>query len=341
MTSFQTPPPTTVPDLDLNPIVHFAAPSGGQCFSARRVLTHLLLATLILLLTACSRSAKSHVVLYTSQDQFYAEPILKDFTARTGIEVRPVFDTESAKTAGLAHRLRAEAGNPQCDVFWSNEEMHTRLLVQAGVVREKDWRTVGSRTRRLVINTNLISSQTAPKSLLELTNSVWNGRVALAYPLFGTTKSHFLALRQLWGEDLWKSWCYGLIRNGAKIVDGNSVVVKLVGAGECAVGLTDSDDIAAGIHDGKPIAALPTSGESIAIASTVALVRDAPHPSAAQALIDYLSKVETIQRLVSIGALERTNAKAENVQLFSVDWPKAFEQYDLATAFLELIFVRS
>src|SRR5436190_18522047 len=60
---------------------------------------------LVFLLSACSRP-KNEVVLYTSQDQFYAEPILKDFTAKTGIEVLPVFDTESAKTAGLAHRLR-------------------------------------------------------------------------------------------------------------------------------------------------------------------------------------------------------------------------------------------
>src|SRR6187455_1304760 len=84
---------------------------------------------LSLLLLGCGRNAE-HVVLYTSQDQFYAEPILAQFTKDTGIEVRPVFDTESAKTAALAHRLRAEKSNPQCDVFWSNEEMHGRLLAR-------------------------------------------------------------------------------------------------------------------------------------------------------------------------------------------------------------------
>src|SRR5688500_19879642 len=91
-----------------------------------------LLAAILLILTGCSK--RDHVVLYTSQDQFYAEPILREFTAATGIEVRPVFDTESAKTAALAHRLRAEKNNPQCDVFWSNEEMHTRMLARDGVI---------------------------------------------------------------------------------------------------------------------------------------------------------------------------------------------------------------
>ncbi|HTG44447.1 MAG TPA: substrate-binding domain-containing protein, partial [Verrucomicrobiae bacterium] len=221
---------------------------------------------LALILVGCAPGEKNgYVVLYTSQDQFYAEPILKEFTASTGIEVRSVFDTESAKTAGLAHRLRAEQGHPVCDLFWSNEEMHTRLLAAEGVVNPKEWRAAGSRTRRLVINTNRMPAALLPQSLLELTNAAWRGQVALAFPLFGTTQGHFLALRQLWGDAVWKSWCEGLARNGAKIVDGNSVVVQLVGAGECWLGLTDSDDIAAGLRQGMPIAALPLNGESLAI----------------------------------------------------------------------------
>ncbi len=294
---------------------------------------------LLLLGNGCSGSKKKFVVLYTSQDQFYVEPLLKEFTEQTGLEVRPVFDTESAKTAGLAHRLSAEAPNPQCDVFWSNEELHTRLLVRAGIIGEKDWRFAGSRTRRTVINTNLVRQ--VPSSLLELTNHIWNGRIALAYPLFGTTKSHFLALRQLWGEDLWKSWCYGLVRNGAKVVDGNSVVVRLVGAGECAIGLTDSDDIAAGQKQGQPIRALEANGESISIPSTIGLIHDAPHPAAAQALIDFLADPATVQKLVSVQALESVDPKPGNTPLFQVDWNEAFKNLQSALTYLQIIFVRS
>ena len=86
-------------------------------------------------LAGCQSSERPAVVLYTSQDQFFAEPILREFTRETGIEVRAVFDTESAKTAGLANRLRQEASHPRCDVFWSNEEMHTRLLIHEGVIQ--------------------------------------------------------------------------------------------------------------------------------------------------------------------------------------------------------------
>ena len=34
------------------------------------------------------------VVIYTSQDQVYAEPILKEFEQQSGIEVRAVFDSD-------------------------------------------------------------------------------------------------------------------------------------------------------------------------------------------------------------------------------------------------------
>src|SRR5437868_139510 len=51
-------------------------------------------------LTGCGKSERA-VVLYTSQDQIFAEPILADFTRKTGINVLPVFDSESVKTAGL------------------------------------------------------------------------------------------------------------------------------------------------------------------------------------------------------------------------------------------------
>ena len=142
-------------------------------------MTRALLAMLLLLFVSCSR--RDYVVLYTSQDQFYAEPILEEFTAATGIEVRTVFDTESAKTAALAHRLRAEMNNPQCDVFWSNEELHMRLLVRDGVINSNTVKAVGFRTRELVLNTKRVATGDAPKSVGELAGNRWNGQTGLPH----------------------------------------------------------------------------------------------------------------------------------------------------------------
>jgi iron(III) transport system substrate-binding protein len=42
------------------------------------------------------------VVVYTALDTEFSRPILDDFSAHSGVAVRPKFDTESTKTVGLA-----------------------------------------------------------------------------------------------------------------------------------------------------------------------------------------------------------------------------------------------
>src|SRR4029079_12605117 len=147
-----------------------------------------------------------------------------EFERQTGIKVAAVYDSEAVKTVGLANRLLAERAHPQCDVFWSNEELRTRQLTAHGVFRETNpWAPIGYRSRRIVINTNRLALSAAPKSLIDLTNAFWRAKVALAYPLFGTTATHFLALRQRWGPEAWQTWCQALAANKPFLVDGNSV----------------------------------------------------------------------------------------------------------------------
>ncbi len=298
------------------------------------------IAAALLPLLATGKSADK-VIAYCAQDQVYAEPIFRDFEKETGVAVRPVFDNEAVKTTGIANRLLAEQSHPQCDVFWGNEEMRTRQLAQKGVFRaEKGWAAFGYRSRRLVINTNLVALGAAPKSLMDLTNGFWRAKLALAYPQFGTTATHFHALRQLWGEPAWEEWCRDLAANKPFLVDGNSVVVKLVGNGQAAIGLTDSDDIAAGQREGLPLRALPLTPETLLIPNTVAITRDAPHPKPAQALMDYLQRPEIAQRLVKENALEGLSVTEVSAQTLKVNWDALLRDLDSTTAKLNAIFLR-
>jgi len=248
------------------------------------ILLPLLVLLLFFLLRPASTTEHSRrIVVYAAQDQVYAEPILREFEKESGLKVKAVYDSEAVKTVGLANRLLAERGHPQCDVFWGNEEMRTRQLAAQGIFRETNgWAAFGHRSRRIVINTNFVlpselkeptpspsqegneiarrtsassppgrgQGWAAPHSLLALTNESWRGKVALAFPQFGTTATQFHALRQLWGEERWLAWCRALAANKPFVVDGNSVVVKFVARGEAWIGLTDSDDIAAGQREG-------------------------------------------------------------------------------------------
>src|ERR1051325_2502399 len=275
------------------------------------------------LLTAASSfkgQAKSQVVIYAAQDEVYAEPILRTFEKEIGIKVKTVYDSEAVKTVGLANRLLAERAHPQCDLFWGNEEMRTRQLAAQNVFRETNgWTSFGCRSRRIVINTNKLSFAGAPRSLLDLTNQIWRGKIAMAYPQFGTTGAHLNALRQTWGDAAWESWCKALVANKTLLVDGNSMVVKLVGSAEAVLGLTDSDDIADGQREGLPVAALPVNSETLLIPNTLGLIRGASHSEAAQKLSDFLQRPAILKKLIAANALEGADIKSVSVPTLKVD----------------------
>jgi iron(III) transport system substrate-binding protein len=323
----------------------------------------ILITVSIVSINKAKAKTQRQVIIYAAQDQVYAEPILREFEKETGIKVKTVFDSEAVKTVGLANRLLAERSHPQCDVFWGNEEMRTRQLAAQGVFRETNgWTAFGYRSRRIVINTNKLSLADAPKSLLELTNETWRGKVALAFPQFGTTATHFHALRQLWGQERWLAWCRALAANKPFIVDGNSVVVKFVARGEAWIGFTDSDDIFAGQREGLPITALPLTEESLLIPNTVAVIRDAPHSANAQKLFDYLQHREVADKLVQANALEsadvgrrrgdgsQTESKLETPHVVShkeaspcalkPDWEGLLRDLETTTKQLNEIFLR-
>jgi iron(III) transport system substrate-binding protein len=298
------------------------------------------------LVSGCSRAPKPSVVVYCAQDQVFAEPILADFARETGILVRPVFDSEAVKTVGLANRLLAERDSPQCDVWWGNEEFRIRQLAARGVLADSNavW-TFGRRTRRMVIHTGRVGPAAntttgmvqAPESLLDLTNAVWRGRVSIAYPLFGSTATHLLVLRQRWGESNWLAWCRALAANRPFIEEGNSHVVRRVAAGEAWIGLTDSDDIASGRRNGQPVAALDPG--LMPLPNTVALVRPAAPGSPAVRLAEFLRSPEVRARLVSAGALEATEVRESTTEK-SPDWADLLNDLEAATQSLQRIFRR-
>jgi iron(III) transport system substrate-binding protein len=292
--------------------------------------------------TGCTKSGPQTVVVYTSQDEVFAEPIFRDFEKQTGLQVKAVYDSEAVKTVGLVNRLLTEKDNPQCDIFWNNEEFRTRQLAAHDIFRQTNgWTHLGYRSRRIVVNTKLLSAGSGPPTFRDATNSLWRGKAALAYPLFGTTSTHFLALRQAWGDEAWQKWCRALVANQPMLVDGNSVVVKQVGRGEAWFGFTDSDDIAGAQKEGSPVAPLPATEETLFVPNTVGVIRNGPHPESAQRLFEFLSDPKVSQKLVELHALEgSTLDPAVAATGLKVDWDALLRDLDTATEEMKQIFLR-
>src|SRR5262249_21184899 len=213
---------------------------------------------LVSFIVACQRSGPE-VVVYTSEDQVFSEPILKDFEKSTGIKVRAVYDTEETKSTGVALRIVAERDHPQADVFWANEPLRPVMLQQQGLLeayrspnsedipdryRDVDgyWTGFAARARVIIYNTNVVKAADAPGSVEDLASPRWKGKVGLANPLFGTTTTQLAALFALWGEPGATRFLESVKANGVKLVTSNGEAKDLVASGELAWAFTDTDD---------------------------------------------------------------------------------------------------
>lgn len=282
-----------------------------------------LLAASLLPAGGCSKKASSpapvrQVVVYTSLDQQFSEPLLKEFERRTGIKVSPKYDSEAAKTTGLVERLLACRDNPDCDVLWNNEIVQTHRLAMKGLLaaydspnaarippqfrdRENRWTGFAARARVLIYNTNLVSQDRAPKGLADLVDPQWKTQAAIAKPLFGTTLTHFAVLYEGWGPQRLGTFLDSVRDNKVALCAGNAAVKQMVASGECAFGLTDTDDAREAMSEGKNIACVFPDEEQglMLIPNTVSLIARCPHEQEGKMLIDFLLSREVEEKLAA------------------------------------------
>jgi hypothetical protein len=76
------------------------------------------------------------------------------------------------------------------------------------------------------------------------------------------------------------------------------------------------------------------------IPNTVAVVRRAQHPEAAQRLFDYLQRHEVVQRLVDARALEGLSVDEVSAPTLKPDWDALLRDLEIATGTLQKTFVR-
>lgn len=282
-----------------------------------------LLACLVLgiALPGCAPGTRE-VVVYTSVDQVFSEPVFRAFEQQSGVRVRAVFDTEETKSTGVVNRLIAEASSPQADVFWSGDPVRPVVLLRRGLVQpyvsaqaaglplglkaaDGSWTGVAARARVLLVNRRRVRDAEWPTSIRDLADPRFKGRAAIANPLFGTTTMHVAALFSVWGEAQARAFLDAVKANGVRIASSNGEVKRLVVAGEVDVGLTDTDDANEALKEGAPVDVVYPDAESfgtLVMPTAVVLMRGAPHPETGQRLVDYLLSAETETRMAEAGA---------------------------------------
>jgi iron(III) transport system substrate-binding protein len=275
-------------------------------------LTTLLLSIVVMALVfvdGCDSSKQ--LIVYTSVDQPFAEPVLAYYEKLTGVKILAVYDTEAAKTVGLVNRLRAEANSPKADVFWSSEFAHTIRLAREGIfspyapasatdipAQFKDpqnlWTGACLRARVFIVNDKL-ASESLPSSVEDLLKPDWQeGQATIAFPMFGTTNTHAAALLAMHGKDAMLDFFKTLKAQKAFIADSNGKVRDRVVNGQSLIGLTDTDDAMVAIKRGNPVKMIfPDQRDdqpgTLVIPNTAAMIKNCPNPENAAAFLDFIT----------------------------------------------------
>lgn len=309
----------------MRPCGDFAATGGSLTFRAMSRIGWLVLLCGGLALAACTREAKkARVVVYSSVDRVFAEPVLRRASEALGLEVVGVYDTEEAKGTGLVARMIAKKDSPDGDLFWSGDPARAVQVKLAGATtafpqevtnrvaapfRDPDshWIGFSARLRVLLVNDTAAGSTSAPSRLLDLSDPAIAPRVALANPLFGTTSYHVAALAEAIGEDAAMVWLKDLSDRGARFAASNGEVKRLVVEGRVAFGLTDSDDAAEALAAGAKVRvvlldstenATPAFG-TLVLPNTLSQLAGGPNPSGAATVVEFLLGQEVATMLAA------------------------------------------
>jgi iron(III) transport system substrate-binding protein len=321
---------------------------------------------MVLLLAIGCTKPKDRVVVYSAQDREYAEPVFADFSLESRLALAPKFDTEAQKSVGLVGELEAEANRPRADVHWNNEILGTILAARKGLyepyaspsaagfpasskAKDGTWQAFAERARVLIVNTRLVPEANYPKTLDDLTDPRWKGKLAIAKPQFGTMATQAACLFATLGPEAARDWFRKLKANDVQIAAGNKPVAVGVADGRFHLGLTDTDDAILEVLAGKPVA-IVFLDDTLFIPNTLALVKGAPNAAGGRRMIDFTLKQEA--KLMAAGGYQYPMGMEtiprphpllktrREVKALAVDWEAAADRWPETQEFLRSEFAR-
>ncbi|MBA2640604.1 MAG: iron ABC transporter substrate-binding protein [Nocardioidaceae bacterium] len=273
-------------------------------------------------LTACGEDDGPYLTVYNAQHEELLEEMAPGFTEQTGIDVR----FRSGDDFELANQLVQEGDASPADVFLTENSPAMSLVDSSGLFAPLDeqtlaqvpaqfspssgtWTGFAARSTVLVYNTDSISADELPDSLLDLADPAWAGRVAFS-PTGADFQAIVSAVLDLEGEQATADWLDGLAEGG-EIYDGNDVVLEAVDSGEVDTGIiyhyywyrdqeeAGENSSSSALHffdDQDPGAFVSVSGAGVLASSD--------KQADAQEFVSYLSSVKGQQVLADSYALE-------------------------------------
>ncbi|WP_283134097.1 iron ABC transporter substrate-binding protein [Rhizohabitans arisaemae] len=283
----------------------------------RRLLATVL-ASATLLISACGGGGggggeesfdDESVVIYSGRNKNLLGPLIDKMKTATGVNVQVRY----GDSAELAAQLLEEGDRTRADVFFSQDAGALGALAKEGRLtalpqgsldkvpakyRAADgtWAGVSGRSRVIVYDPRVLPEQ--PKSVFELTDPKWSGKVGWA-PTNASFQAFVTALRVVQGEEKAKEWLTAMKNNGTKTYPNNVGILNAVDEGQITMGLINHYYWYEKVAE-KGAAAVPSKlaflpgGDPGALVNVAGagIVKTSKHAANAQKVVDYLLGAE-------------------------------------------------
>ena len=312
---------------------------------------------LALVVLACALSTSwaqdKSVVLYTSLAPTESGPLAQAFEKKTGIKVelwRAISEkvVQRAVTEARARRFAVdviETNSPEMEMM-AREKLFSELssphladLPPGAIPAHRLW--IPDRLNFFVVayNTAKVRRDELPSSYLGFLDPKWKGRLGIE-----ATDSEWMAtLVKKWGTEAGMAHFRKLAELRPDVRKGHVLLAELVAAGEIAVGLTIYNSNAETLkRKGAPIDWVPME-PVVARAQGIALARNAPHPQAAQAFVDFVLSAEGQALLESMGRVpvsRKVRSHMNNFEYTMVDPATVLDEQDKWNRIWEGLFIQ-
>ncbi|CAN5705916.1 N/A [soil metagenome] len=256
---------------------------------------------------------EGNLVIYSGRSKELVGPIIAQFEERSGIDVQ----TRYGDTAQLASTILEEGENTPADLFFaqdpgalgalSDEDRFQQLpgnLLEPVPERFRSpddlWVGTSARARVVAYNTEALSEEDLPNSILDFTDPEWQGRIGWA-PTNGSFQAFVTALREIEGEDGARQWLEGIQANDPLEYPDNSTALQAVASGEVDVAFVNHYYLYRALEEeGQGFEARNYHLESgdpgnLVIAAGAGILDSAENPQAAKSFIQYMLSEEAQQ----------------------------------------------
>ena len=200
---------------------------------------------------ACAGSNGREVTVYSGRTENLIGPTLEAFACETGTDV----SVRWGSSTDLALLLAEEGDRTAADVFLSRSPGPVGFLESDGLLGTIDdgvlglvapenrsasgtWVGFSGRKRVLVHNIDSAPPEELPRSVFDLTDERYRGRVAIP-ATNGSFVDWFTVFRDQYGSDVASQWLNDMVANDARYYPNNRSIVEAAGRGEIDMGLVN------------------------------------------------------------------------------------------------------